>query len=31
MDITVENAFIILKKYLENSNKDKFEHSIRVA
>lgn len=31
MDITVENAFIILKKYLENSNQDKFEHSIRVA
>ncbi len=31
MDITVENAFIILKKYLENLNKDKFEHSIRVA
>lgn len=31
MDITVESAFVILKKYLENSNQDKFEHSIRVA
>lgn len=31
MDITPKNAFAILKKYLETSNIDKFEHSIRVA
>ena len=29
MDITIENAYSVLKKYLGNS--DKFEHSIRVA
>lgn len=31
MEITAKNAFIVLKKYLENTNKEKFEHSIRVA
>ncbi len=31
MDITIENAFMVLKKYLEHTNMDKFEHSIRVA
>lgn len=31
LDITIENALTILKKYLEGSNQKKFEHSIRVA
>lgn len=31
MDINVRNAMIVLKKYLENTNREKFEHSIRVA
>lgn len=31
MDITIENAYFVLKKYLENINPEKFEHSIRVA
>lgn len=31
MDITAKNAFLVLKKYLGTTNKDKFEHSIRVA
>lgn len=31
LDITVGNAYKVLKKYLESSNPDKFEHSIRVA
>lgn len=31
MNITVKNAMTILKKYLENTNNEKFEHSIRVA
>ncbi len=31
LDITVENAYKILKKYLENTNLEKFEHCIRVS
>ena len=31
LEITIENAYKILKKYLECSNPNKFEHSIRVA
>lgn len=31
MDITIKNAIIVLKKYLEKNNYDKFEHCIRVA
>ncbi len=31
LDINVENALIILKKYLGNTNPKKYEHSIRVA
>ncbi len=31
LDLTSKNAFVILQKYLEKNNKDKFEHSIRVA
>lgn len=31
LDITIENSYKILKKYLETSNPNKFEHSIRVA
>lgn len=31
MEINVENAHLVLKKYLEGKNQDKYEHSIRVA
>lgn len=31
MKITIKNAIIILKKYLEKTDKSRFEHSIRVA
>lgn len=31
MDINVRNAMTVLRKYLENANREKFEHSIRVA
>ena len=31
LDLTIPNAFIVLKKYLERSNQNKYEHSIRVA
>lgn len=31
MDITINNAFIILEKYLKKNNENKFEHSCRVA
>lgn len=31
MEINVENAHLVLKKYLEKANPDKYEHSIRVA
>lgn len=31
MELNVENAFLVLKKYLEKTNKNKYEHSIRVA
>lgn len=31
MKITIKNAIIILKKYLENTDKSRFQHSIRVA
>ncbi len=31
LEITIENAYKISKKYLECSNPNKFEHSIRVA
>ncbi len=31
LDITIHNAFLISKKYLETTNPKKFEHSLRVA
>lgn len=31
MDITKENALLVLKKYLGDTNQEKFAHSIRVA
>lgn len=31
MEITIQNALEILKKYLQGKNQKKFEHSIRVA
>lgn len=31
MEINVENAHLVLKKYLEGTNQKKYEHSIRVA
>lgn len=31
MEITIQNALEILKKYLQEKNQNKFEHSIRVA
>lgn len=31
LDITEENAFLVLKKYLEKKDPKRFEHSIRVA
>lgn len=31
MEITMENASVVLKKYLENKDKARFKHSIRVA
>lgn len=31
LELTSKNAFLVLKKYLEEKNPDKFEHSIRVA
>ncbi len=31
MEITVENAIIVLKKYLKKTNKEKFKHSVRVS
>lgn len=31
MDLTIKNAYEVLKKYLEKNNPDKFSHSIRVA
>lgn len=31
MEINIENAHLVLKKYLEEKNQKKYEHSIRVA
>ena len=31
MELNVKNALLVLKKYLKKTNKNKYEHSIRVA